>query len=95
MNRSSPKLTILPDDVILPGKSIHSITNRWPENSEFSVDIHNETFGESIPNYIPKTHITGPSSSINLPEVIIQRPLPLEVHLNHYNIHYIEDSSIL
>ena len=95
VNRSSPKLTISPDDAILPGKSIHSITNRWPKNSEFSVDIHNEPLGESIPNFIPKIHITGTSSSINLPEVTVQRPLPLEVHLNHHNILYIEDSSIL
>ena len=74
-----------------PGKSIHAVTNRWPENDVFSVNMYNEPFDEFIPNFFPKTHIMGPSSSINLPEVVIHRPLTLEVYLNHHSVIDIDD----
>ena len=95
VNTSPLKLSIKSEDIMNPGKPIHAISNRWPRNDVFSVNMYNEPFGEMIPNFVPKPHVMGPSSSIDLPEVVVHRPLTLEVYLNHHSVLDIDDPSFI
>ena len=86
INRSTPKLTIKPEDALLPGKLASACTQRWPTDSTFAVNLDYEPFGENIPMFIPKIHQVGILSSINLPEVSFTGPFSKDAYLNYNSL---------